>query len=156
MEPKPSTIPPSAIPNISTLKRGGDVIKLLAKKDRSSASRLSIRKAATTLDKMAMEITMKDREIKRLRAQLAQVKPPKRRKVVQDLNERFASLGQILAQANQEPQQRVRKAQEVSVVKEESSSESEEEPAPTRRSVRDRRPTKRYLERDSSADDECD
>src|SRR5215475_3563353 len=70
-EPKPSATPPSAIPNISTLKRSGDVIKLLAKKDRSPASRLSIRKAATTLDKMAMEITMKDRKIKRLRAQLA-------------------------------------------------------------------------------------
>ena len=43
---------------------------------------------------------MKDREIKRLRAQLEQAKPPKRRKVVQDPNERFASLAQILAQSN--------------------------------------------------------
>ena len=103
---------------------------------------------------------MRDREIERLRAQLAQAKPPKRRKVVQDPNERFTSLAQILAQANQEPQQRVRKAknavQEVVVVDGESSSESEEEPASTRRSARDRRPTKRYLERDSSEDEESD
>ena len=95
---------------------------------------------------------MKDREIERLQAQLAQAKPPKRRKIVQDPDERFMSLAQVLTQANQEPQQRVRKAQEI----EESSSSSEEEVAPTRRSVRDRRPTKRYLERDSSADDEGD
>ena len=99
-----------------------------------------------------MQITMRDREIEHLRAQLAQAKPPKRRKVVQDPNERFTSLAQILAQANQEPQQRVRKAKEV----DSESEESEEEVAPARRSVRERRPTKRYLERDSSAVEESD
>ena len=130
-------------------------MKLFTRKNSSPASRLSIRKAATALDKVAMEVTMRDRKIKRLRAQLAQVNPPKRRKVVQDPNERFTSLAQILAQANQEPQQRVRKAREI----EESSSseeESEEEAAPARRSERERRPTKRYLERDSSTDGESD
>ena len=102
---------------------------------------------------------MRDREIERLQAQLTQAKPPKRRKVVQDPNERFASLAQILAQANQEPQQRVRKAQEVSVVEgdESEGSEglegSEEESIPARRSVRERRPTKRYLERDNEESD---
>ena len=62
----------------------------------------------------------------------------------------------MLAQANQEPKQRTRKAKKVNIVEEESSSESDEEPEPTRRSARDRRPTKRYLERDSSADEESD
>ena len=69
---------------------------------------------------------------------------------MQDPNERFTSLAQILAQANQEPQQRVRKAKESSP----ESEESEEEAAPARRSVRERRLTKRYLERDSSAVEE--
>jgi hypothetical protein len=147
---QPVTPPPVASDN-STPKRGGDVIKLFAKKNRSPASRLSIRKAATALDNVAMEVVIRDREIESLRAQLAQAKPPKRRKIVQDPNERFSSLAQVLAQANQEPQQRIRKARNMEQV-EESSSESEEESASTRRSVRDRRPTKRYLERDSSAD----
>ena len=102
-----------------------------------------------------MEITMRDREIERLRVQLDQAKPPKRRKVVQDPNERFTSLAQILAQANQEPQQRIRKKSNPVQV-EESSSASDEEPAPTRRSVRERRPTKRYLERDSDTGEESD
>ena len=149
---KPSIISPSTTSNISSLKRGSDIIQLFAGKNSSPKSRLSIRKAATALDKVAMEITMRDREIERLRAQLDQAKPAKRRKVVQDPNERFTSLTQILAQANQEPQQRIRKVQE----EEESSSESEEESVPTRRSVRNRRPTKRYLERDSSAGEQSD
>ncbi|KAH7464468.1 hypothetical protein FOMA001_g17433 [Fusarium oxysporum f. sp. matthiolae] len=107
-----------------------------------------------------MEVILRDREIERLRVQLAQAKPAKRRKIVQDLNERFTSLAQILAQANREPQQRVRKArnaiQEVIIVEGESSSESEEEPAQARRSARNRRPTKCYMERGSSADEESD
>jgi len=78
--------------------------------------------------------------------------------VQQNPNERFTSLAEILAQANQEPQQRIRKAKKVipeAVImdKEEGSSESEEE-ASTRRSGRDRRPTKRYIERDSDEDKE--
>jgi len=93
---------------------------------------------------------MKDRENERLRIQLEQVKPPKRRKVAQDPNERFTSLAQVLAQANQEPQQRIQKALEV-ISEGDSSSESEEaETAFTRRSTRARRPTKRYMERDST------
>ena len=156
MEPKRPTTPLSITLNISTPKRGNDIIRLFAEKSHSPASRISIRKVATALDKIAMEITIRDREIERLQAQLAQAKPPKRRKVNQDPNERFTSLAQILAQANQEPQQRIRKAQEASIVEGESGSEEEsleEEPAPTRRSGRERRPTKRYLERDSSVDE---
>jgi hypothetical protein len=154
--PRQPATPPPITSDILSPKRGSDVMQLFAGKNNSPASRLSIRKAATALDKVAMEITMRDREIERLRAQLAQAKPPKRRKVVQDPNERFTSLAQVLAQANQEPEQRTRKAKKVDIVEEESSSESEEEPAPMRRSVRDRRPTKRYLERDSSVDEESD
>ena len=67
-EPRPPATPPPNTSDISTPKRGGDVIKLFAKKDRSPALRLSIRKAATTLDKIVIEITIKDRKIKRLRA----------------------------------------------------------------------------------------
>jgi hypothetical protein len=92
--------------------------------------------------------------------QLAQAKPAKRRKIVQEPNKRFASFAQILSQANREPQQCVRKArnavQEVIIVEGESSSDSEEEPALARRSARNRRLTKRYMERDSSADEESD
>ena len=158
-EPRQLATPPPITSDILTPKRGGDVIKLFTEKTSSLASRISIRKTAAALDKVAMEVTIRDRKIKRLRAELAQAKPPKRRKVVQDPNERFTSLAQILAQANQEPQQRVRKAKEVSAAEGESSSESEEseeEAAPARRSVRERRPTKRYLERDSSVDEERD
>ncbi|KAG6979355.1 hypothetical protein FocnCong_v010189 [Fusarium oxysporum f. sp. conglutinans] len=157
---KRPAIPLRVTSDISTPKRGGDVVKLFAEKSGSPTSRLSIRKAAAALDKVAMEVILRDREIERLRVQLAQAKPTKRRKIVQDPNERFASLAQILAQANQEPQQRVRKArnaiQEVIIVEGESSSESEEEPALARRSARNRRPTKCYMERDSSADEESD
>jgi len=142
--------------DISTPKRGSDVAKLFAKKNRSPASRLSIRKTAAALDTAVMEVAIKDREIERLRAQLAEVKPRKRRKIVQDPNERFTSLAQVLAQANQEPQQRVQKARNREQVEEDSSSGSEEELVSTRRSIRHRRPTKRYLERDSSADEETD
>jgi hypothetical protein len=157
---KRPAIPLRVTPDISTPERGGDVVKLFAEKSSSPTSRLSIRKAAAALDKVAMEVILRDREIERLRVQLAQAKPAKRRKIVQDPNERFASLAQILAQANREPQQRVRKArnavQEVIIVEGESSSESEEEPALARRSARNRRPTKCYMERDSSADEESD
>jgi hypothetical protein len=38
----------------------------------------------------------------------------------------------------------------------EDSSESENERIPARRSARDRRPTERYLQRDSSVDEESD
>ena len=93
---RPAT-PPPVISDISTPKRGGDIIKLFAKKNTSPTSRLSIRKAATTLDKIAMNVVLKDCEIERLREKLAQAKPRKRRKVQQELNERFASLTQVLA-----------------------------------------------------------
>ena len=105
-----------------------------------------------------MEVLIRDREIERLRAQLLQANPLKRRKVQQNPNERFISLAEILAQANQEPQQRIRITQTavpevVAVDEEEGSTESEEEVG-TRRSGRNRRPTKRYTERDEDEDKE--
>jgi len=124
---RPAT-PPPVISNISTPKRGSDIIKLLAKKNTSPTSRLSIRKAAATLDKIATNVVLKDREIARLREELAQTKPPKRRKVQPEPNERFASLAQVLAQANREPEQRRRQtAKKVVVDENEDSSELENE-----------------------------
>jgi len=159
MTPKQPGTPPPVTQDISTPKRGSDVVKILAGKSSSPTSRRCIRKAAMALDKVAIEVAMKDREIAALREQLEDARPRKRRKVRQDPNERFISLSQILSQANQEPSQRTLKAaraQRVIEVDSESSSESEEESAPTRRSARERRPTKRYLERDLSADEESD
>ena len=104
---RPAT-PLSVISDILTLKCDGGIIKLLAKKNTSPTSRLSIRKAATTLDKIAINVVLKDREIARLREELAQAKPRKRQKVQSEPNERFISLTQVLAQANREPKQRRR------------------------------------------------
>ena len=70
-----------AISDILTPKRGGDIIKLFAEKNNSPTLRLSIRKAANTLNKIAINIILKDREIERLREELAKAKPPKHRKV---------------------------------------------------------------------------
>ena len=76
MQKRPAIPPP--IISISTPKRGGDIIKLFANKNTFPTSRLSIRKAAITLDKVTMDIILKDREIIRLREELTQVKLPKR------------------------------------------------------------------------------
>jgi hypothetical protein len=100
---------------------------------------------------------MKDREIERLRAQLEAAQPKKKRKIRQDPNECFISLAQILAEANREPDQRVIQSQkgdlDCIVVDGKSSSESEEDPAPVRRSTRVRRPTKRYIRQDLSSEE---
>ncbi|KAI8417406.1 hypothetical protein FOFC_03719 [Fusarium oxysporum] len=129
-----SALPPSETHDIVTPKRGGDVVKLFSAKSSSPSSRLSIRKAAAALDKVAIELAMKDREIERLRAQLEAAQPKKKRKIRQDPNECFISLAQILAEANREPDQRVIQSQkgdlDCIVVDGKSSSESEEDPAP--------------------------
>src|SRR5437016_6538917 len=131
------------------LATGGDIIKLFAEKNNSPTSRLSIRKTATTLDKIALEVLLKDREIERLREELAKAKPPKRQKVQPEPNKRFASLAQVLAQANCEPKQRLCKtAKKVVVDENEDSSETENEQVPARRSTRDRQPTKQYNHND--------
>ena len=62
-----ATLPPITS-DISSLKRSSDVIRLFTRKNSSPALRLSIRKAAAALDKVVIEITIRDREIKRLRA----------------------------------------------------------------------------------------
>ncbi|KAJ0128364.1 Uncharacterized protein HZ326_28535 [Fusarium oxysporum f. sp. albedinis] len=152
-----SALPPSETHDIVTPKRGGDVVKLFSAKSSSPSSRLSIRKAAAALDKVAIELAMKDREIERLRAQLEAAQPKKKRKIRQDPNECFISLAQILAEANREPDQRVIQSQkgdlDCIVVDGKSSSESEEDPAPVRRSTRVRRPTKRYIRQDLSSEE---
>ena len=96
---------------------------------------------------------MKDRKIARLQLQLEQAKPRKRRKVVQELNERFMSLAQVLSQSNREPQQRTQRPQQETVSEEEGSSDSEEDAVFTRRSNRARQPTRRYIERDEAEDE---
>ena len=156
MRKRPAT-PPPVISDISTPKRGGDIIKLFAEKNHSPTSRLSIRKTATALDKIALEVLLKDREIERLREELAKAKPPKRRKIQPEPNERFASLTQVLAQANCEPKQRLCKtAKKVVVDENEDSSETENEQVPARRSTRDRQPTKQYNHNDWDIDGESD
>ena len=62
---------PSIISNILTLKRDGDIIKLLAKKNIFLTSQLSIRKTATTFNKIAMNVVLKDRKIAHLQEELA-------------------------------------------------------------------------------------
>ncbi|KAM5529011.1 transposase [Fusarium oxysporum f. sp. phaseoli] len=152
-----SALPPSETHDIVTPKRGGDVVKLFSAKSSSPSSRLLIRKAAAALDKVAIELAMKDREIERLRAQLEAAQPKKKRKIRQDPNKCFISLAQILAEANREPDQRVIQSQkgdlDCIVVDGKSSSESEEDPAPVRRSTRVRRPTKRYIRQDLSSEE---
>ena len=66
--PTPKTPPRPPNSNILTPKRGRDLSNLLGEKSRSPTSRLSVRKAALALDRVAFEVTLRDREIKRLRA----------------------------------------------------------------------------------------
>jgi hypothetical protein len=157
--PKAKILPPPSNSNIPTPKRGRDLLRLLGDKNRSPTSRLSVRKAAIALDKVAMEVALRDREIERLQAQLENANPPKRRKVAQNPNERFVNLAHILAQANQEPEKRVRKVKilvpKVVVIDEEGSSESEDLGL-VRRSGRDRRPTRRYMELDTGINEESE
>ena len=130
---------------------------MFTEKNNFPTSRLSIRKAANVLNKIIINVILKDCEIERLREELAKAKPPKRRKVQPEPNERFASLTQVLAQANREPQQRHRKpAQKVVIDRSENSSESENEQISARRSTRDRRPTDRFKNRDLDVNDESD
>ena len=68
MESRQLAIPPPITSDILTLKRSSDVIKLFTEKNSSLALRIFIRKTATALNKVAMEVTIRDRKIKRLRA----------------------------------------------------------------------------------------
>jgi hypothetical protein len=86
-------------------------VRLFADKSSSPALRLSIWKAATALDKVAIELAMKDREIMQLRIQLEQAKPRKKRKIRQYPNERFLNHAQMLVQINCELEQRVIQSQ---------------------------------------------
>jgi hypothetical protein len=154
--PRPKTPPPPLDSNIATPKRGCDLLRLLAEKKRSPTSRLSVRKAALALDRVAIEMTLRDREIERLQTLLDRAHPPKRRKVTQNPNERFINLAQILAQANQEPGQRVRKTKNATPEADKEDSSESEDSEPIRRTGRDRRPTQRYLERDMSTNRDSD
>ena len=128
--PRSKTPPQSSNPDISTPKRGRDLLQLLAENRKSPSSRLSIRKAAAALDKVAIEVVSRDREIERLQVLLDRANPPKRRKVNQNPNEQFVNLAEILAQGNQEPVQRIRKTKiatpEAVAVSAEDNSESED------------------------------
>jgi hypothetical protein len=146
------TPPPSPNPNISTPKHRRDLLRLLAENRKSPSSRLSIRKVAAALDKVSIEVVSRDREIERLQVLLDRANPPKRRKVSQNPNERFVNLAEILAQANQEPVQRIRKKKIVTpeaVVGSGGDSSESEDLELVQRTGRDRRPTRRYMERDN-------
>jgi hypothetical protein len=88
-----------------------------------------------------------------LQIQLEQAKPRKRCKIKQDLNERFLSLVQVLAQTNCEPKQRVIQSQNGQSDDITVDGESSSEEAPTRQSIRNRQQTKRYLEQDLEESD---
>ena len=89
------------------------------------------------LDKIAMNVVLKDYEIACLREELTKAKSSKHQKIQQESNERFVSLAQILAQANREPKQRLRKtAQKVIIDQSKNSSESENEQISARRLTR--------------------
>ena len=154
--PRPKTPPPPLDSNIATPKRGCDLLRLLAEKKRSPTSRLSVRKAALALDRVAIEMTLCDREIEQLQTLLDRAHPPKRRKVTQNPNERFINLAQILAQTNQEPGQRVRKTKNATPEADKEDSSESEDSEPTRQTGWDRRPTQRYLERDMSTNRDSD
>jgi DDE superfamily endonuclease len=66
---RPATPPPITL-EISTPKRGGDVIKLFARKNNSPTSRLFIWKTAVTLDKITIEVTLRDRKLNAYRHNL--------------------------------------------------------------------------------------
>ena len=156
---QPSTPPPSTA-DVRTPKRGSDIVKLFSGKSFSPATRRCVRLTTKAFDRSSMEITIKNHDIASLRELVDQANPPKRRKVAINLNERFASLAQVLSHTNQEPYQRVRKvriaSQKAIVVEEESSSEEEAEQPLVRRSGRERRQTQRYLDRDLSIAEEGD
>jgi len=145
-------LPPPTLTAILSPKCGKDIKRQWASKQCTPSTRLFNRKTSNALDKAVLACSMKDREIKRLQLQLEQGKPAKRRKVIQDPNERFVSLAQVLAQSNQRPEQRITGPQQETASPGESSSESEEEAEIMRRSTRARRPTKRYIERDGGED----
>jgi hypothetical protein len=150
--PRSKTPPPPLNPSISMPKLERDLLRLLAENRKSPSSQLSIWKAAAALDKVAIEVVLCDREIERLQALLDRANPPKRRKVNQNPNERFVNLAEILAQANQELVQRTRKKKIVTpeaVVGSGGDSSESEDLEPVRRTGRDRRPTRRYMERDN-------
>jgi hypothetical protein len=143
--------------NIFTLRRSRDLVHLLAKKSNSPASQISVWKAACALDKIAIEVALRDREIERLKTLLNQANPPKHRKIVQNPNDRFINLAQILAQANQEPEQRVRKKRDAIlkvILKDEEGSFKSEDLGLVRQTGRNRRPTQRYLKHNTSAEEE--
>lgn len=76
-----SALPPSDTYDIVTPKRGGDILKLLSARSSSPSLWLLIRKVAAALDKVAIELAMKDREVERLRSQLKAAQPKKIRKL---------------------------------------------------------------------------
>jgi hypothetical protein len=94
--PKPPIDSQPSTSNIFTPRRGRDLVHLLAKKSNSLTSQISIWKAACVLDKIAIEVALRDREIERLKALLDQANLLKRHKIVQNPNDWFINLAQIL------------------------------------------------------------
>jgi len=149
------TPPPQTPGNITTLTKSQDIVKILKSETRSPHTRQVFWKVGIALDKRNMELALKDREIASLRARLEQLQQRKRRKILQDPNERFISLAEVALQRNQAPEQRTVREGTCIIVDKEDEEESEEEP-PRRRSTRAKRPSQRYFDGylDSEGDDE--
>ena len=73
-------IPPNITKDVETPKYGGDVIKLFAGKTSSPAIRRYIQFTTTVLDRITIEVAMKDRKIVSLREKVEQANLPKYRK----------------------------------------------------------------------------
>ncbi len=90
--PEPGHTPPRpASSHIRTPSHSQDVVRLLATTASTPGTRLIVRKVALGFDRRAVELAMKDREIARLREQIEQLQPRKRKKVKRDLNQEFVS-----------------------------------------------------------------
>jgi hypothetical protein len=100
---------------------------------------------------------LRNHEIEHLKALLDQANPLKHHKIIQNPNDWFINLAQILTQANQEPKQCVCKKKdailEVILEDEEGSSKSEDLGL-VRWIGHDRRLTRQYLEHDTSTKEE--
>jgi hypothetical protein len=104
---RPASPPPRSILNeITTPTRGQEVKWLLKRKADTPTSRLIVRKIAKVIDKQAIDLSILTREVGALRSQLDDLQPKKRRAIKPQPNERFISLGEILASRNCNPSQR--------------------------------------------------
>ena len=100
LKEKDATPPPTANSVITTPKRGHDVQTILNSASRTPGTRLSIRKIGQVLDTVTTQLVLQEQEVRHLKHQVHELQPKKRRKVQDDMNEKFMSLGSIDQQVN--------------------------------------------------------